>query len=179
MSVIAAPRAPTEEELFCLRGCRSYRQYHQMRKGFENGRCPFCQVDPAVNKVELENDSWRMWRVPPQYVRQETSLHLLIVPKRHIRFPWDLSAMEQADCAEIWTHICMFYKSTMPGGMVATRFGDMSYNAGTVPHLHMNVMVPSKDGELRIPVFKREEDAANNLIRMAGFSAAYEKGETP
>jgi diadenosine tetraphosphate (Ap4A) HIT family hydrolase len=169
----------SEEEKFCLRGCRGYEQYYRMRKGFEDGACAFCQLDRTFNKVGCENDSWMMWEVPAQFVRKETALHLLIVPKRHIRFPWDLSAMEQADCAEMWTHICEHYKAVAPGGIVAIRFGDMEYNAGTVPHLHMNVMVPSRQGELRIPVFKTEDDAEGNLIRMAGFSAMYDKGETP
>lgn len=167
------------EHLFCLRGCRSYEQYYKMRETFESGTCAFCKIDPALNKIEVENDSWMLWRVPPQFVRKETALHLLLVPKRHIRFPWDLSAMEQADSADMWRHICEHYRPQMQGGIVATRFGDMSYNAGTVPHLHMNIMVPSKEGELRIPVFKTEDDAENNTTRMIGFAAMYEKGEVP
>lgn len=167
------------EQLFCLRGCRSYLQYYKMRKDFESGHCAFCTIDRTFNKVEVENNSWLMWRVPQEFVRKETALHLLIVPRRHIRFPWDLSPVEWSDIGEIWKHICEHYKPLMQGGADVTRFGDMSYNAGTVPHLHMNIMVPSKNGELRIPIFKTEEDAEGNLARMAEFAATYETGEVP
>ncbi len=169
------------EELFCLRGCRSYEQYSKMRKGFEAGQCAFCQVDRAFNKIECENDAWMMWRVPAQFLRKETEHHMLIVPKRHIRFLWDLSAMEWAQHAEVWLYILERYGDALKtkGGINAIRWGDMAYNAGTVPHLHMNVMVPSKQGELRIPVFKEEDHAQDNMIRMAGFAAAYEKGDMP
>ncbi len=70
-------------------------------------------------------------------------------------------------------------KYTLAGGIIATRFGDMSLNSGTVPHLHENIMVPNGTGEVRIPVFKDPKDRAENQARAAEFSVRYEAGEKP
>lgn len=67
----------------------------------------------------------------------------------------------------------------LPGGGVIIRFGDMRRNAGTVPHLHENIMVPDGTAEVRIPLFKNPEDRQKNGARATEFAKRYETGELP
>lgn len=57
------------------------------------------------------------------------------------------------------------------------RFGDMRYNAGTVPHLHWNLWVPDCTGEVRIPVFKDKTKHTENQMRASEFARRYEANE--
>ena len=59
------------------------------------------------------------------------------------------------------------------------RYGLVSNNAGSVDHAHGNVMEPNGTGEVRLPLFKLDEDRETNAKRMAGFAARYETGEVP
>lgn len=167
----------TPEQRFCLEGCRSYGQYHAMRQGFEVGLCAFCDIDRTLNRVLWEDDYACCWAVPTTFLRKELKGHYIVVPKRHIRFPWERSTNEV-----LAMHRCVHFLSGMfelDGGIVATRFGDMRLNAGTVPHLHENIMVPNGTGEVRIPVTKDLADREANTARAAEFAARYESGEAP
>lgn len=70
---------------------------------------------------------------------------------------------------ETWFHL--------EGGIIATRFGDMRLNAGTIPHLHVNIMVPNGTGEVRIPAYKSTDGREANQTRAEGFAKRYEAGE--
>ncbi len=183
----------TEEQLFCLEGCRSYEQYVQMRTAFEAGvpeteSCIFCQLDRTVNEVLWESSLVCAWRVPKKYGRPELRYHGLVVPKRHVRFVAELS-----DEAVLHVHHAMQYLSrcfNYQGGLMHAREGDMRLNAGTVPHLHYNIFEPdykfieaqakaaiARDDdeyfEVRVPVYKDPRDREENQKRAAEFAARY------
>lgn len=167
----------TDEELFCLQGCRTYKQYFGMRQGFEGEVCAFCHPDPELNRIVWEDDSMMVWHVHPQFMRKELRLHILIVPRRHVRFLADLSVSEwiSLGCATEWAKQHFGYT----GGLFHAREGDMRNNAGTVPHLHINLFEPNGTGEVRVPVFKDQGDRIENEERAERFSALYEEGVTP
>lgn len=167
----------TEEELFCLQGCRSYKQYHKMRKGFEEGVCAFCNPDRKLNKIIWEDENVYLWHVPTEYMRKELASHWLIVPVKHVRFETDLTPREWISVfrAKRFMHENFDYR----GGVTHVREGDMRLNAGTVPHLHYNIFMPNKTGEVRIPVFKTPEDSETNLKRVKGFEEYYNTGIAP
>jgi diadenosine tetraphosphate (Ap4A) HIT family hydrolase len=167
----------TDEELFCLEGCRSYPQYHKMRAGFESGHCEFCNLDRTLNTVLWEEEDVVCWAVPSQFLRNELLHHFIIIPKRHVRFPWELVPDEVTSMQ--WARMILSRKYELRGGIMATRFGDMNLNAGTVPHLHENIMVPNGTGEVRVPVFKDPSDRAENQVRAAQFAKRYEAGDQP
>ncbi len=148
-----------------------------MRSRFECGECEFCNLDRSLNRIFWEDETIACWSVPPQFLRKELSSHFIIIPKRHVRFFWDLRVDEVLSMHQALQRIAMKY--TLAGGIIATRFGDMSLNSGTVPHLHENIMVPNGTGEVRIPVFKDPKDRAENQARAAEFSVRYEAGEKP
>lgn len=165
----------TTEERFCLEGCRSYAQYVHMRRQFEAKICSFCQADPEVNIILWANSFAHCWGVAPQFLRKELKYHFIIAPKRHVRYPWELHPHEHASIE--FAQRLLAEKFDLRGGIIATRFGDMQLNAGTVPHLHFNIMVPNGTGEVRIPVYKDPRDREKNALRAAGFAKRYEAGE--
>lgn len=167
----------TEEEQFCLEGCRSYKQYYGMRKGFEGGVCAFCNPDPELNQIVWQDDFMRVWHVHPKFMRPELRLHVLIVPKQHVRFLADLSIGEWVSlgCATQFAKMHFGYT----GGLFHAREGNMRNNAGTVPHLHINIFEPSGTAEVRVPVFKNPKDREENERRARRFSKFYVDGVTP
>jgi diadenosine tetraphosphate (Ap4A) HIT family hydrolase len=177
MMVVDVNRMLSEEEMFCLEGCRSYKQYYSMRQGFESGTCAFCTINPELNVVVWEDDHMRVWHVHPKFMRPELKLHILIAPKRHVRFLGDLSIAEWVSlgCATEFAQKHFGYT----GGMFHAREGDMRNNAGTVPHLHVNIFEPNGTGEVRVPVFKDIADRAENQARARQFSGHYGQNVTP
>lgn len=164
----------TEEQLFCLEGCRNYKQYHHMRRGFESGSCVFCQVDRSFNTILWEDEYAMAWHVPKEFLNTKLAYHALFVPKRHVRFETDLRPAEVLSLHEAKKY--MHQKFNYSGGCTHVREGDMRLNAGTVPHLHYNTFMPNQSGEVRIPVFKDPEDRNRNKERAAEFSHMYEGG---
>lgn len=171
------PPSLTPEQLFCLKGCRIYKQYYEMRHNFEHGVCIFCTLDTNRNKIVWEDAYAHCWAVPDAYLRSELEHHLIVAPKRHLRDPWGFTHDEILSVHTAQKILAQ--KFNLRGGIIATRFGDMSLNAGTVPHLHYNIMIPNGSGEVRIPVFKDDCDRDENTKRSQGFSTRYEAGEMP
>lgn len=159
------------EEKFCLEGCGTYEQYFQMRKGFEEDSCIFCDLDRELNHVLFEDKHVYAWLVPRAYMRKELAYHALFVPKRHIRMEMDLTSAEVLSIhhAKRLLHREHGYR----GGITHVREGDMGLNAGTVPHLHYNTFMPNGTGEVRIPVFKDQKDREANRVRAEGFARRY------
>ena len=171
------PRILTDEELFCLEGCRGYKQYYAMRQGFENGNCAFCTVNTELNVVVWEDEFMRVWHVHPKFMRPELKLHILIAPKRHVRFLADLSVSEWVSLGCATEFAKKHFEYT--GGLFHAREGDMRNNAGTVPHLHINIFEPNGIEEVRVPVFKDPKDRAENIARASRFAHLYEIGMPP
>lgn len=165
----------TEEQVACLEGCRSYAQYERMRSGFENGYCEFCNLDTDLNSVIWENTHVCCWAVPKQFLRTELAHHFIIIPKRHVRFPEDLHAWEVLGMHR--ARMFIFKEHSIAGGALVTRFGDMRLNAGTVPHMHENIMVPNCSGEVRVPLYKDPADREENRRRAEEFALKYLNGD--
>lgn len=166
----------TDEEEFCLQGCGSYEQYFHMRHLFENEVCAFCDVNPEVNTVLYENDTWRVWDNALKNERHCSTM-LVIAATEHIRKMSDITTFGWANFGNMmeWIH----HEFDLDGGMLFLRFGDMRLNAGTMPHLHWNLWVPDGKGEVRIPVFKNPTQRDANVARAAEFAARYEAHEVP
>lgn len=110
-------------------------------------------------------------------MRDTLKYHIIIIPTRHVRSEEDLFDDEILAIAKARRFLLRRY--TLEGGVTVTRFGDMRLNAGTVPHLHFNIMVPNGTGEVRVPVFKNLTDRVMNQVRAMEFAKRYEAGEVP
>ncbi len=147
-----------------------------MRCQFENRVCPFCTIDPEVNTILLVDEFVQCWHVNEVFMRPELLLHFIITPKRHLRFPWEMRRAEHVSIAWATEQLAMHYP--LAGGIIATRFGDMRLNAGTVPHLHVNIMVPNRTDKVKVPVFKDSKERKDNQARAAAFAARYESSDS-
>lgn len=89
-----------ESEVWQLFNVSNYEYYKQKVADLIVGKCPFCDIDPAVNKVLFENDSWRMWenKLAPRSGQQ----HQFIIPsKRHVQRVSELTTEDWVDLADI------------------------------------------------------------------------------
>lgn len=163
----------TVEELACLARCGSYDQYARMRNQFERGGCEFCTIDRAFNKVFYE-DAWMFgWAVPEGFLHDRPLVqHLLVVPKRHIRFFFEMNPAEVMSFHAAVT--CITEGSGYTGGAIVLREGSMLLNGGTVPHLHANIMQPDLTDAYSIPLAKSADHIARNKARAEEFSKEYE-----
>lgn len=190
------PHELTAEQLFCLEGCRSQKQYNEMREAFESGgseekTCVFCNLNRVRNEVLWEDDLVAAWHVHKDDLRATLEIHYIIIPKRHMRFVADLTDEEIVSVL----HATKFMKDEFnyQGGLFHARQGGMHLNAGTVPHLHFNDFEPDPDAiqalvdkitahrsregvkvDVRVPVFKDPEDRVANQTRAAEFARQYE-----
>jgi len=167
----------SDEERFCLEGCRSYKQYYGMRKGFVQGDCAFCNINTELNVVVWEDDNMQVWHVHSNFMRSELALHIIIAPKRHVRFLADLNQSEWISLGSATAFTKEHFGYT--GGLFHVREGDMRNNAGTVPHLHINIFQPNGTGEVRVPVCKDSSDREENQARASRFAEFYVQGDTP
>lgn len=141
---------------------RSFEQAEEMREGAREGRCVFCTLDHKKNRPlnkqgEFDPDGrdWPLlWVWLNPFPQAHHRLHLLIVPRRHIRNEdWSLLTPEEwLQILDAWKWAQDFYE--ILGGGFVCRFGDRSYNAGTVGHLHFQLQVPDGSGPVKATFFK-------------------------
>ena len=175
----------SDEELFCLEGCSTYSQYHHMRSNFEAENCVFCNLDRTRNIVAWEDgetgrtdEGFMVWAVPESMGKKRPlTHHILVVPKRHVRFAADLKPTEWLSLGKALEFAREHFNYT--GGLLHAREGDMRNNAGTVPHLHFNIFQPNGTAEVRVPVFKDPTDRVKNQERAKRFSGQYGQHVTP
>lgn len=175
----------TDEEQFCLEGCSTYSQYHHMRSNFEAENCVFCNLDRTRNIVVWEDgeagrtdEGFMVWAVPESMGKKRPlTHHILVVPKRHVRFAADLKPTEWLSLGKALEFVREHFKYT--GGLLHAREGDMRNNAGTVPHLHFNIFQPNGTAEVRVPVMKNPADREENQLRAERFGDIYRQEITP
>lgn len=171
------------EELICLDRCGSYPYYHLLRSHLERGSCPFCDLDRTRNEVLYEKDGFYVWEVPQSIKNPNKKLerHVLVVPMSHVRCLY--TALDDVGWVN-YGRACRWVFERFPilqelGGMEATRFGNMFYNAGTIMHAHSNFKVPVLNAAVDEPISKDIPNQDRNAATAKGFAERYEAGETP
>ncbi|MFH1089436.1 MAG: hypothetical protein V1716_03365 [Candidatus Uhrbacteria bacterium] len=136
---------------------RSAAQAEEMRGAAEEGRCLFCQLDHKKNQplnkqgeFDPEGRDWPLlWVWLNPYPQKHHSHHIMIVPRRHIADGniSDLTPDEWLQILDAIKWAIDFYQ--IPGGGFVGRFGDPEYNAGTISHLHFQIQVPDRTGNVK------------------------------
>ena len=80
---------------------------------------------------------------------------LLIIPKRHVISPGNLNPKDYLDMGFLFQG--GIDENDMPGGALVLRFGDPRDHAGTIEHLHFNIIQPKREGGMSIPLAKKQE----------------------
>ncbi|HCR81277.1 MAG: hypothetical protein UX28_C0003G0095 [Candidatus Pacebacteria bacterium GW2011_GWA1_46_10] len=120
---------------------REPEQVKVMEEIIEAGECPFCfDVLKKYHRTPIlkETKHWVFTRNAWPY--ENTRDHFMLILKTHKERLSELSPEEGAD---YFTMLSWAEKEfDIPGGGLAMRFGDTSYSAGTVKHLHAQLIIP-------------------------------------
>jgi diadenosine tetraphosphate (Ap4A) HIT family hydrolase len=163
----SVPGVPPEET-WQLFNVSNYAYYLQKVKDLAAGICPFCQIDPAVNQVLLQNASWLMWQ--NKMAPRSGQAHQFIFPlRRHVQKVNELTSAEWADLRDIVLmaeqHFQVF------DGALVMRSGDPLKNAKSVPHFHLNYQVPTGRDRVEVTFAKSEAD----LLKKVAVLQVFEK----
>lgn len=142
------------EEIVCwLNVEKYYKGNSELIKKFkgimENGRCPFCceNIRNEGYNFIAETNHWHVVENPYPY--KGSTLHLLIIPKRHVISLQNLYCEEWAQMAETISIISKKYPFLAKGYGLAVRQGEVG--GATLLHLHWHLIAPkveSKTGRI-------------------------------
>lgn len=129
-----------------LQAARGDEHFQNMKELMESGTCFMCYenlVKYERNRIDFETKHWVI--TPNGYPYKHTTLHLLLLSRRHVKTMTELTKEERADLTEAITEIEKRYK--LDSYAVGMRNGDFRYNGGSVEHLHAHVIVGERDPE--------------------------------
>ncbi len=151
-------------ELQYLMGTRSFAQFCATLRGLldPKGHCPFCIDAPTGAPY-----GWRLKENDFPLDRQVMRLMHLIIPNRHLTDPADMQPSDWVVVGRIFQDALK--KHGVRGGGLVLRFGDPRLHAGTIPHLHFNILSPTGEEEYRVPLSKDEESRKQNYARLLAF----------
>jgi ATP adenylyltransferase len=129
-----------------LEAGRSKAQVENMKQLAEAGRCFMCYENLITyenNRIEFETDHWIV--TPNAYPYEHTTLHLLVIARRHVKTMTDLTHEERADLGEAIAQVEERFK--LDSYAFGLRSGDFRYNGASVEHLHGHVVVGKRELE--------------------------------
>lgn len=119
---------------------RQPHQLNRMKDLAERGVCAFCIEhirQETTLPIELETEHWVVKR--NDYPYERTTLHLLVIPKMHVKTISELPKEAQNEFLPTIAQVEKQYELTSYA--VGMRSGDMHYNGGSVEHLHAHIIV--------------------------------------
>jgi ATP adenylyltransferase len=113
--------------------------------------CPFCRENLCKYHQEPILKEGKFWIVTTnQWPYKHSKYHFLLIYKVHAVNLSDLSPAAGQELFELLAEIEESYK--LKGGGLAMRFGDTDYSAGTVNHLHVQLIEPDLEDPSFTPV---------------------------
>ncbi len=147
--------------LVCLSRAKTYGQYCKAVTDALAGRCPFCELDRVHNVVVIETSGLLVWHCNPP--EKHTRLHFIIAPRKHILSTDEFTSDEMVAVWDCLTALKDTFKFTSCGILI--RDGDATLSGGTIPHLHIHVMVPDGTGRVESPFYKGAVSERESLAR--------------
>lgn len=124
------------------------------------GHCPFCEENlRKYHQLPIikEGDFWVI--TPNQWPYEHTQYHWLAIHRSHVETLQELTPEAGAELVVLLGEMERDYN--LVGGGVGLRFGDSDYNAGTVSHLHAQLIIPDIDAPdfqpVRLKIGKEKE----------------------
>lgn len=137
--------------LYYLGNARHAEQAEQMRRLEAEGTCIFCPGclnSPDDPQVVLTAQDWVVRYNAYPYA--STRLHLLLVPRRHVRDLLDLTDAELAGFWQVGRELRTRYGLNFYG--LGARCGDCRYTGGTIEHVHVHLVVGDPDDPQHTPI---------------------------
>lgn len=154
----------SDDQVLTLTRARSFEQYKVMLESLKAGKCVFCSPLGPKNIVFYEANGWRAWENP--FKEPKTKLHIVLAPIRHISTEESPDREDFFAMGLIFEQVKLHYADAMKGGGFLMRFGSPKLNAGTILHLHANIMVPDLTGEVRLPLAKEPASVERGIQRL-------------
>ena len=129
--------------------CCTWRAWHDPVKF-----CPFCPTELERRGRAAVWTSGRMMVLSNEFPRKDATMWL-IVPRFHAIHRRDLAEQDILDQWRLEDY-CAEKHGFESGGSVR-RFGDPRYHAGTIEHLHWNLIKPVPEMGMSAPLAKRPE----------------------
>lgn len=126
-------------------------QKQVMRDILAADHCPFCEENlKTYHKAPILKEGKYWTLTENQWPYDHTKHHFLLIYKQHVT---NLSGADAEAGRELFELIQWLEQTyDIPGGGLAMRFGDTDYSAGTVAHLHAQLLVPQINDEDFEPV---------------------------
>ena len=112
-------------------------QVDEMKRLADLNTCMFCPDGLSiVNKKILHTGTY--WFVSPnEYPYEGTSVHVMIIPKRHVE---EITSLTIEELGELTTMISWVNENfSIKGATLFCRYGDTRYTSGTIKHLHLHI----------------------------------------
>jgi diadenosine tetraphosphate (Ap4A) HIT family hydrolase len=141
----------TAKKKYNLNTARYAKQREQMVELEKRGVCAFCREDmenEMREPIELETEHWVVKK--NDYPYERTKLHLLVIPKKHVKTLSELGGPARKDFLDTVEKVEKKWKLTSYS--IGIRSGDMRYNGGSVEHLHAHIVVGDTDDPEHEPV---------------------------
>lgn len=130
---------------------RNEQQRKQMQELSDRSVCAFCRENIETEQkqpIEYESDHWVVKK--NDYPYKNTHLHLLLIPKYHVRTISELPLAARQDYLETVIHCEKHWD--LKSYALGFRSGDMRLNGGSVAHLHSHIIVGDTSATEHEPV---------------------------
>lgn len=115
-----------------------------MQQIITDGVCPFCRENLSeYHKLPILKETEHWLLTNNQWPYKHTKHHFLAIYKEHVEHLSGLEPQAGAELLELaqWLEA----EHSFPGGGLVMRFGDTKHSAGTVLHIHAQLLVPDVD----------------------------------
>lgn len=134
-----------------LANAREEEQKAVMENIADAQHCPFCRENLCKYHQQPILKETKFWIVTHnQWPYKHTKHHFLLIYKVHAVNLSDLSPAAGQELFELIAEIEQSY--AIKGGGLAMRFGDTDYSAGTISHLHIQLIEPDFTDPNFVPV---------------------------
>lgn len=119
-------------------------QRRVMSEIIDAAHCPFCLENLRQYHKQPILKEGKYWLLTTnQWPYEHTKVHLMLIYKEHVEHLSEMNPSAGVELIELAQWAVKEY--SIPGGGLAMRFGDTNYSAGTVAHLHAQLLQPDID----------------------------------
>jgi len=153
------PKQTQTKPFVAVENSREPDQIKVMRQIAAAAHCPFCPDHLSkyhTQPILHETDNWLV--TTNQWPYKHTQFHFLLILKTHatslVELEQKVGAAKAAQAgAELFSLVAKLERQySLPGGGFAMRFGDPDYSAGSVTHLHVQLVTPNIDAPEYQPI---------------------------
>jgi ATP adenylyltransferase len=130
---------------------RQDKQREDMRKLADANACLFCAEGLQLTQKRVFHQGNHWYVTPNDFPYEGTTVHVMIVPNRHIAGFADLT---EEELLELPTMVAWINKEfDIKGAGLFCRYGDTTYTGATIHHFHIHIAQGQQKTTTSLPVF--------------------------